>query len=127
MQLALVLTKTSSSSLGPAAAATTAASGVGLMSSLRGGAGQLIHKLRDTSKAVIQSVNAAGRGLDLVRDGIKNCDLLPCVKIFFYRSSYELVFKNSFFAILLRVLRNLVRLKKDLLTTGAFKGNAPVV
>ena len=106
MQLALVLTKTSSSSLGPAAAATTAASGVGLMSSLRGGAGQLIHKLRDTSKAVIQSVNAAGRGLDLVRDGIKNCD--------FYRSSYELVFINSFFAILLRVLRNLVRLKKDL-------------
>ena len=114
MQLALVLTKTSSSSLGPAAAATTAASGVGLMSSLRGGAGQLIHKLRDTSKAVIQSVNAAGRGLDLVRDGIKNCDLLPCVKIYFYRSSYELVFINSFFAILLRVLRNLVRLKKDL-------------
>ena len=49
-----------------AATAAPASGGVGLMSSLRGGAGQLMHKIRDTSKAVIQSVNAAGRGLDLV-------------------------------------------------------------
>jgi len=46
--------------------AQPAAGGVGLMSSLRGGAGTLIHKLRDTSKAVIQSVSVGGRGLDLV-------------------------------------------------------------
>ena len=53
--------------------AQPAVGGAGLISSLRGGAGNLIHKIRDTSKAVIQSVNVAGRGLDLV------------IKFYYYR------------------------------------------